>query len=1501
MRVLASENDVQRFLEDQNALESWLDFQTHFFQPLIKLLEADQQQWADEDKKQYIRVGELLRQFSRFIVADNFQQYLNDWRNSSEPLDWLVIQQKIRSEFEIDQFLQERNGVWEYDLNQKYQLLDRIKTLRELLASLVDPASATIDPEDASIVRETLAGLFPQIERVIDQIDDVLSRSTPDLALEEKTQRTLTEKLQKLDEDGRKAVLESINDTASLSGKKLGEALSEFKQVTVNGSKDETRNEIERIEQSQGLQNAPGKKGLVFAFLDYLRDRQIKEYEAVIVDFVLRMVVVYSVRGAKQDTLDTVEKLILCLEKLLELLTKESNALIAAANKSYDEQVQKILGVRQASDDSFTPDGGGDQPEEPSLLSTADLPTVIALWSAVAEAWKQSVEFIDRAEKKKQDEIFEILGRNSLRRETLESDDISWESIFSSYNDEQKTRSANDAQKLLYLLDTLDRKTEEPQEETEKFEEQQKPQEQSVVPLVTPVDGQAPATAEATEGNKFREIGKISRDKATLDAIVESRLREVLAENGLPAPEIERQIEQFRSAMSSELWLSMLQEGVLTGKLNFETIVQLQTQFVEKYSNLILQRPAVINLQLSQKRLLEFYATNPDINREDLELNFSPQKIQEVLAYARELNTPEKRWNAVFRFCQNELGYTPKKDYLEFFFRLTDGLSVVEAGFALDELTQKLYRRTWNQLPEEKQREILAEIDKFYSNIGIFGALFGLRDLVLLQGQINQVVQFAALQQEFISQLQAQGQNRSAQLFTSLSSYARETQDTAPTEVAQSSAATQAIEISTTLFIIQTLEITQDQRQVLEALAIERQLRGDAFGPAELGYIMAALRDEPTGFVDPNLQASLDPEVQKWRELQKDQAAFQEAHSGLHQQAAQQEAKSSGINAQRQRLQMAMKIAKAAAGGPAAWAALLADPNVRKALIKFISDPKKMGPALGIILAPPIAVGTIISNAIRDPLGTLGSILSPGGTSAASIGIPSGLSEGLAEGGTAVQAGLGKELGSSLAKAAESAASLGKSIPASISNGITNLGLGKSFALLAGASFIGPLGLAGIITIIVITVIGASLNDLPFGYIRTSFYDGVVCWPTNGTYERGDGPNHQTSPNGSAMDISGNIGEPIFSPFSGSVVRAPREMAKDGYGYYIDIKTDDGFNLIFAHMAAPSSLSVGDRVEAGTQVGEMGNTGKSTGPHLHYEIISTTLKITDIVPSQPPLVQGATISVDQCENFGTDAAGELIAVTAGGGGYAYVFNDGYEFVTQADLSATKHVGVFGQANQVEAAINGNLYTPAAGTIDGIYTNGAGNAGYSLQPRPMEIAALFLSVDSLPQATVNKLAVPSGNRVLYNQNGLVMLNIRGVGSSGDDEQVIREEILPLVEHAVSGVPPIMINGRAQDMSPYPDRDTTILRPRTIFGWSDGANGREYAFVVVRDATFWDLDNVASEVGLDYAFALDGGNSSQLYVEGHDFSGDGGWIDGGGGWHPEGGNRAVPVLIGIQPKN
>jgi murein DD-endopeptidase MepM/ murein hydrolase activator NlpD len=83
-----------------------------------------------------------------------------------------------------------------------------------------------------------------------------------------------------------------------------------------------------------------------------------------------------------------------------------------------------------------------------------------------------------------------------------------------------------------------------------------------------------------------------------------------------------------------------------------------------------------------------------------------------------------------------------------------------------------------------------------------------------------------------------------------------------------------------------------------------------------------------------------------------------------------------------------------------------------------------------------------------------------------------------------------------------------------------------------------------------------------------------------------------------AIDISSAVGQPIRSPADGIIVKA--EWA-NGYGNVIYVSHGYGYSTRYGHLQA-FNVRAGQRVKRGDVIGYVGSTGRSTGPHLHYEV-----------------------------------------------------------------------------------------------------------------------------------------------------------------------------------------------------------------------------------------------------------------------------------------------------------
>ena len=83
------------------------------------------------------------------------------------------------------------------------------------------------------------------------------------------------------------------------------------------------------------------------------------------------------------------------------------------------------------------------------------------------------------------------------------------------------------------------------------------------------------------------------------------------------------------------------------------------------------------------------------------------------------------------------------------------------------------------------------------------------------------------------------------------------------------------------------------------------------------------------------------------------------------------------------------------------------------------------------------------------------------------------------------------------------------------------------------------------------------------------------------------------------VDIAISLGTPVYAGIRGIVTFAGK---RGNYGNLVEIKGSDGIKVRYAHLSKIDVVE-GQRVSDGEKVAETGNTGMSTGPHLHYEII----------------------------------------------------------------------------------------------------------------------------------------------------------------------------------------------------------------------------------------------------------------------------------------------------------
>ncbi|QGK72134.1 peptidoglycan DD-metalloendopeptidase family protein [Allosaccharopolyspora coralli] len=88
-------------------------------------------------------------------------------------------------------------------------------------------------------------------------------------------------------------------------------------------------------------------------------------------------------------------------------------------------------------------------------------------------------------------------------------------------------------------------------------------------------------------------------------------------------------------------------------------------------------------------------------------------------------------------------------------------------------------------------------------------------------------------------------------------------------------------------------------------------------------------------------------------------------------------------------------------------------------------------------------------------------------------------------------------------------------------------------------------------------------------------------------------------PNSVDFNRADDLGDPVLAAAAGTVSRVENE-GDTSYGRWIEIDHGQGWTTRYAHLSR-QTVSEGDEVAGGGRIGDLGNTGGSTGPHLHFE------------------------------------------------------------------------------------------------------------------------------------------------------------------------------------------------------------------------------------------------------------------------------------------------------------
>lgn len=150
-------------------------------------------------------------------------------------------------------------------------------------------------------------------------------------------------------------------------------------------------------------------------------------------------------------------------------------------------------------------------------------------------------------------------------------------------------------------------------------------------------------------------------------------------------------------------------------------------------------------------------------------------------------------------------------------------------------------------------------------------------------------------------------------------------------------------------------------------------------------------------------------------------------------------------------------------------------------------------------------------------------------------------------------------------------------------------------ALAVGTVVIVPDGEVVTVTTPTITKAKGVINKLT----GIKSYAGYYMRPLNG------GTKTQGIHGHNGVDLANSVGTPIMASAAGTVLISKSSGFNGGYGLYVVVSHPNGTQTVYGHLNSVN-VSVGQSVSQGQVIGGLGNSGKSTGAHLHFEIRGAT-------------------------------------------------------------------------------------------------------------------------------------------------------------------------------------------------------------------------------------------------------------------------------------------------------
>jgi len=982
---------------------------------------------------------------------------------------------------------------------------------------------------------------------------------------------------------------------------------------------------------------------------------------------------------AQADTQKLVDRYFTALTELIAVIEAKKTKLADKLNQELLDSIKQALNLSTSADDSEI---SGNEPEDQEITQpSGDLNQAIEIWQKVATRWRE-ISFLNATL------VASLPAGYGLNDFDLENDDSVESAILQRIQQSQDSpeitaaKLIESAKQFLTQLEEIAvsaglSKTPEPPE--------------SVVPtdLETPPTDQAePEPTQAEAIPPAQSLNQLTRARQRMLEEVRKTLFDELLQHGLPEEEVQLLVHQYEGEISQDLWLKFIESGGLYQSLSAVQIIELWSGIADDYLDRIAIQKGFQN-QDARSYYEQWQADQQKIERRKLAMEdnefsliaaaFSPENVSQAFSSLQPYLDPknDKQWKDLafslfVQYCQNQ-----GLDYADL-----EG----QAKQLIDSVFFHLKTIRTTQDPEKFQAayntllELLVTGNEdwrlaFFQNEDLRAVLFSAPELLLAGTQLVELSE--RWRQAANSTVIKLNQRHLAVInhFNSLNLPDKSKDGQKPARHDYQSQIADELGRNVDLrfalnMVFTSGASTERQREIETALYIYFSLNQGK--EIQLDYVMdliyaGVMADEGQAieqayqqYYEPQPSATYASPAER-AQLRQAQAEYQEkALAAKHQQ--QQKLVNSSTSANMRAAVGAAKVAAAALSGNWAKAAqeLLTNKELQKKLkqaaqvvasynaymlFKILQGILKFFKTLYNIVTFPFRMGGAILKGAGHLIADGASWLVRGASNLISAG--SNFFQGLfVMGSTAAGVEAAMEAESQLNALAQDAGSLSKQAGQGLVDAgsapikgflqsATLAGVTSSLATVMAAAFLGPILLVTLITIIVITVIGGAMNDLPMGYVGeslTSFHGISGCWPVDGRISdtpegHASSPYPRTSAGGTAFDIAVPEYTPVRATFDG---QAKSAYDPYGYGNYVILDTTFGATLFFGHLNVVKVPTTAVDVKAGQVIGLSGNTGNSSGPHLHYESITPAYPIRSLVPSVPDPTINTYIKSTDC-------------------------------------------------------------------------------------------------------------------------------------------------------------------------------------------------------------------------------------------------------------------------------